>query len=162
MKQLMEEFLTLVLIVISVGLFSGYQSGIKDQTKYSPNIIAVATELQPLVNEYNSILESNGIRLPFGCDLALIDFTFSLPDNILGIAFGMNVDNVTVVSINAQKWWSLSPNQRKLLVFHELSHDIFNLHHFSTPIMDTPMPMHVSDLDLLISIDKLINLLKLR
>ena len=162
MKQIMEQFVTVVLIVISIGLFSGYQSGIKDESKYNPNIIAVAPELQPLVNEYINTLESNGIRLPLGCDLVLVDFTFSLPDDILGIAFGMNVDNVTVVSINAQKWWSLSPNQKKLLVFHELSHDVFNLYHFSTPIMDTPMPMYVSDLDLLISIDKLINLLKLR
>jgi hypothetical protein len=162
MKQIMEQFVTVVLIVMSIGLFSGYQSGIKDESKYSPNIRAVSPELRPLVDEYINTLESNGIRLPFGCDLVLIDFTFSLPDNILGIAFGMEIDNVTVVSINAQKWWSLSSNQQKLLVFHELSHDIFNLYHFSTPIMNTPMPMHVSDIDLLISIDKLINLLKLR
>tara|TARA_R110000737_G_scaffold69034_2_gene97374 strand:+ start:193 stop:681 length:489 start_codon:yes stop_codon:yes gene_type:complete len=162
MKQIIEEFVTVVLIVISIGLFSGYQYGIKDESKYSPNITAVAPELRPLVNEYINTLESNNIRLPLGCDLVLIDFSLSLPRNVLGMAFGMEIDNVTVVSINAYQWLDLTPNQKKLLIFHELSHDIFNLYHFSTPIMDTPMPMHVSDLDLLISIDKLINLLKLR
>ena len=152
MKRVMEKFITIVLITISAGLLTGYNSGIKDQSVCQPNI----------VNDYMFTLTSNGIDLPFGCDLVLVDFSLSLPSNVLGVAFGMEIDNVTVVSINAYKWFQLTPNQQKLLLFHELSHDIFNLYHFSTPIMNTPMPMHVTDDYLKDSIDKLIHRLRLR
>ena len=166
MKKIMEQFLTVVSLIIVVGLGTGYNSMVKDsgpvKSQYNPNIVAISYDLRYLVNDYINTLESNGIKLPYGRDLVLIDFSMSLPDNVLGMALGMNVDNVTVVLINGNKWFELSDNQKKLLVFHELSHDIFNLYHFSTPVMDTPMPLFVSDQHLDLSIQSLINHLKFR
>ena len=85
-----------------------------------------------------------------------------MPVTTLGWALGMNVDNVTHVEINARTFEYLSRSQREFLLFHELSHDLFNLEHFSTPLMYTPMPQYVDQLYVNIVMGKLINHLKLK
>ena len=52
----------------------------------------------------------------------------------------MNIDNITFIQINKNYWNHLNKQQRRLLMFHELSHDIFNLEHFDIELMNTPIP----------------------
>ena len=72
----------------------------------------------------------------------------------------MDIDNITSIDINETAFWYLTKNQRRFLVYHELSHDIFNLEHHSTPIMTTPMPGYIDQVMIEIMIDRLINHLK--
>ena len=113
---------------------------------YNPQSVVVNSLLTPYVNEYICLLEAEEIKIPWGKDLVLIGFDPGLPSNILGIAWGMDIDNVTVIDINMKHWPRLSEQQRRLLVFHEITHDVFNTRHFETSLMNTPMPRYVSKL----------------
>lgn len=112
----------------------------KETEVYKPRIIAVNNIIAPYVNEYISILEKNNIKIPIGKELLCVDFTSSLADDTLGVAWGMHIDNITFIQISKENWIFLSVQQKRFLIFHELSHDIFNLNHFDTTIMNTPMP----------------------
>ena len=164
-KQLADELLTLFLI-ITFGTFmvltvTSKKSKLpKSHDKYAPSSVYVHKTLSPYVSEYINTLEAAGIKLPYGEDLVLIDMSYSLPNNILGIAFGMEIDNITLVNINGNTWDALSNNQKRLLIFHELSHDIFNLYHFDTLVMGTPMPGSVPDIYFELCVSKLIEHLK--
>ena len=74
----------------------------------------------------------------------LIKFSRLLPNNILGIAYGMNV-NVTFVEINANKWLSLTENQRIYVMLHELAHDVLGWkHNNGKDLMVTSLPVVVT------------------
>jgi len=128
----------------------------------NPKTVRVHRAFYPQVREYIAVLESEGVDITFGKDLCTIDFSSTLPRNILGIAWGMNVDNVTHVEINEFTWWNLSYNQKKFLIWHELSHDVFNLEHYSTLMMSTPMPGYIDELYLHMAMEQLIIKLKNR
>lgn len=150
------------IIIISIVLCGLSFIKHKETQVYKPRIKAINNVIDPYVNEYISILHKANIKIPIGKDLMCVDFTSSLLNDTLGIAWGMNIDNVTFVQINKENWRKLSIQQKRLLIFHELSHDIFNLNHFDTTIMNTPMPsiftttkVYVDD-----AMDELINLIK--
>ncbi len=98
--------------------------------------------LQPYVFEFHGLLYDAGIELNYG-SLVMIRFSSDMSPNILGIAWGMN-HNTTIININSNLFFNLSHQQRRLLIFHEMAHDVFNLHHGSIGLMDTPMPMFVT------------------
>lgn len=116
----------------------------KFNNPYIPKVVMIHSKLSPFVKEYRDILLSNQVLVPWGKDLVIIDFSSAMPDFVLGVAWGMNIDNVTVVSINYKSWNFLSYQQKRYLIFHEISHDVFNFEHFETPLMNTPMPDFVS------------------
>ena len=128
--------------------------------EYNPETVVVNSTLAPYVNEYIGVMKANDIKIPWGNDLVLVDFSISLPNNILGIAWGMDIDNITLIGINARTWGGLSPEKRRLLVFHELSHDVFNTRHFETGLMDTPMPRYVTKYKVDCLLDELVIYLK--
>ena len=109
-----------------------------------PNTIAINTLLAPYVLEYKVLLEEGGVDVPWGSDLVRVKFGSTLPKGILGIAWGMNIDNITFVEINFKSWIFLSHEQKRLVIFHELTHDVFNLEHFEITLMNTPMPKIVT------------------
>lgn len=131
---------TLLLTIIVVGKIQD-----KFRSNESPETVFINSTLAPFINEYMDRLESEGIDLTWGKDLVSIDFSVSLPNNILGVAWGMDIDNITVISINGRVWNYLTHQQKRLLVFHELTHDVFNVRHFETGLMNTPMPFFVSE-----------------
>ena len=88
-------------------------------------------------------------------EVIVLEFSKLMPDGVLGIALGMNADNTVLVKINATHWNELSENQKWWLVMHELAHDILTWEHGENILMDTPMPMQVSDLMIAIAIQKL-------
>lgn len=142
MKKI-NQFLLAVLLVSSISLAvvcvsSSIQQ--KQEIGYRPKEAGVNKQLEPYLIEYIKLLKDSDIKLPFGKDLLIIDFTNSLPFNLLGVAWGMNIDNITFIQINRRYWSILNKQQRRLLMFHELSHDIFNLEHFDIELMNNPIP----------------------
>ena len=88
-------------------------------------------------------------------EVIMIEFSKLMPKGVLGIAIGMNADSTVLVKINTMHWNELSDNQKWWLVMHELSHDILNWEHGRNILMDTPMPIHVSDLMIAVARHKL-------
>lgn len=138
-----NQFLLCALLLGMVTLTTfGIVGAIDERSNrsYNPETVVVNSVLQPYFNEYVLRLRGEGVKIPFGKDLVLVDFTNSFPAKYLGIAWGMKIDNVTVVQINGAGWRYLTVQQRRLLIWHELTHDVFNKYHGSSCIMNTPMP----------------------
>ena len=150
-KVLAALFLGLSSILLIVILGSIFVQ--QRDKEYNPETVVVNSQLAPFVREYVGVMKANDIKMPWGNDLVLIDFSISLPNNILGIAWGMDIDNITLVGINARLWNALPYEKKRLLVFHELTHDVFNVRHFDTGLMDTPMPRYATKL----KVDSLLN-----
>lgn len=62
--------------------------------------------------------------------LDLYDYGYN---DVVGYAFGMNEDNVVDVYVDYSFWKESSSIARRLLIFHELGHDILNLEHSNDP-----------------------------
>jgi uncharacterized protein (UPF0264 family) len=58
-----------------------------------------------------------------------------LPIRVAGIAIGMFNDKAVNVVLNVAIWDSLSRAEKKALVYHELSHDVFGLEHGTCDLM---------------------------
>mgnify|MGYP003666941713 FL=1 len=163
MKKINQVLATILLstfcfITVSIT----YQEISKYRNKqYDPETIVVNKYLSPYVSEYVNILKSNDIKIPWGNDIVFIDMNLGMPSGVLGIAWGMDIDNITLISINISSWKYLSHQQRRYLVFHELTHDIFNLRHFDTEIMNTPMPMYLNKFMVDSAMKKLVRILKI-
>ena len=72
----------------------------------------------------------------------------------------MNIDNITFVEINVNSWQALTHQQRRLVMFHELSHDVYNLKHFDVTLMNTPMPRNITKQKVDLWIKELVEYLK--
>lgn len=99
----------------------------------------VSEPLQPYVNEFLDVLESNSIKFKKK------DFYVEFSDELIGTPFagyaeGMFDDDVVRVQVLRSYWNSLSNKQKKILIFHELSHDMFDsLHTYKVFIMQPKM-----------------------
>jgi len=162
MKNKIEEVLVTfnVIVFALVITLTGYSQN--NDSEYNSNIQLIHPQLECYVDDYIERLESAGVDVYWAKDLTTIDFSFTMPVTTLGWALGMNVDNVTHIEINAYSFEYLSDSQRDFLLFHELSHDLFNLEHFSTLLMFTPMPQYVDQLYVNIAMNELIKHLKLK
>ena len=145
MNKINQYLLAQLLVVVTAFFAITFHQTLTQEARRNsaPEKFAVNSMIRPYVAEYQMILQSHGIELPWG-KVVVIDFTPTLPSGTLGVAWGMDVDEVTVISINMSDWRHLTNQERRIVVFHELTHDLFNLQHFSTPLMDTPMPMTVT------------------
>ena len=93
----------------------------------------VDKRLQPYVNEYFKLLDDNNIA--YNTPTVLITVSQPLKGtDYLGVALGMNNDNLVYVRISP-RFFELDRNSRLWVMFHELSHDIFNLRHGSIRLM---------------------------
>ena len=93
----------------------------------------VDKRLQPYVNEYFKLLDDNNIV--YNTPAVLITVSQPLKGtDYLGVALGMNNDNLVYVRISP-RFFELDRNSRLWVMFHELSHDIFNLRHGSIRLM---------------------------
>lgn len=59
---------------------------------------------------------------------------------VAGAAYGMMKDDEINIVINKRTWKYLNDDQKRWLVYHELSHDMFDMLHYSTPIMHPKAP----------------------
>lgn len=157
-----NQILLALFLMLNVSVLSAITYDVltaETRRKFVPQTVAIERGLQKYVAEYERRLTSAGIDLPWG-DLVHITFTDALPMYTLGIAWGMDINDATVIDINRYAWKELTEAQRRLVMFHELSHDLFNLRHFDTEIMNTPMPQYVVDEYVTWSLNLLIDKLK--
>ena len=99
----------------------------------------VSEPLQPYVNEFLDILEANDIEFDKK------DFYVEFSNDLIGTPFagyadGMFDSSVVRVYLLRSYWNTLSEKQRKILIFHELSHDMFDsMHTYEVFIMQPKM-----------------------
>ena len=94
--------------------------------------------IDPLVMEY--VLDYERDIRSIGLELKNDNVSFSvivgrLPIRVAGIAVGMLNDKAVNVVLNVSIWDSLSRAEKKALVYHELSHDVFGLKHGTCSLM---------------------------
>ena len=99
--------------------------------------VDVDRQLQPYLMEFDRVMHNAGIDVKYG-SLVVIKF-LPMRDGLLGVAWGMNHD-VTVIHINPVLWATMSHQDKRMVMFHELAHDVFNLKHWSTLIMNPVKP----------------------
>jgi hypothetical protein len=93
----------------------------------------VDKRLKPYVDEYFKILDDNNIY--YNTSIMLITVSQPLKGtDYLGVALGMDNENLVYVRISP-RFFELDRNSRLWVMFHELSHDIFNLRHGSIKLM---------------------------
>tara|TARA_R110000744_G_scaffold16476_2_gene45394 strand:+ start:443 stop:922 length:480 start_codon:yes stop_codon:yes gene_type:complete len=100
--------------------------------------VDVDRPLQPYLMEFDRVMNDAGIDVRYG-SLVVIKFLPNMRAGLLGVAWGMNHD-VTVIHINPVLWAKLSHQDRRMVMFHELAHDVFNLKHWSTLLMNPVKP----------------------
>jgi len=121
------------------------------QSKEPVYTYELSKELQPYVFEYLSTLEKYDIK--FKKQSFIVVFSPDLVrTNLLGVAKGMFNNELVYVKINPRLWNWLTPKQKKHLIFHELSHDIFNVAHtedveLMKPSMANPFKSFIMNID---------------
>ena len=108
--------------------------------------------LRPYLFMYLETLEKHDIKLKKQNFILVFDADI-MRTPLLGQARGMFNDDLVYVKINPRSWSSLTNKQRKHLIFHELSHDIFNIEHtedirLMKPVMASPSVSLAMDIDM--------------
>lgn len=118
----------------------------------------VDPRLEPYVKDFFKLLDSNNIQ--YNDSIMLIQVSQPLKGTeYLGIAKGMNNDDFINISISP-KFFRLSRYARLWVMYHELSHDIFNLRHGSIELMSKRAPSYVDTYMLTKASNELISHLK--
>ena len=132
-----------LLLSLAIMAIIGMATDIKRISKRTAAIdmtirtVDVDRELQPYLMEFDRVMHNAGIDVKYG-SLVVIKF-LPMRDGLLGVAWGMNHD-VTVIHINPVLWATMSHQDKRMVMFHELAHDVFNLKHWSTLIMNPVKP----------------------
>ena len=120
-------------LVIYVTLFAFALQGCRSQ-----NFVA-DKELMPYVHEYMDFLKKNKIGIEFQTKFVVAFNPFLDSFRFAGYAEGMNKNKEVNVYVSESVWKRLNEGQKRWLIFHELSHDIFNLHHGTCELMKPQM-----------------------
>ena len=96
-------------------------------------------ELRGYVMEFLTELEDYDVDYDKSIPVA-VRFSKVMSMGVAGAAYGMRMDDETNVVVNKRIWKHLNDDQKRWLVFHELSHDMFDITHWSTPIMHPKTP----------------------
>lgn len=92
-----------------------------------------------------------------------VRFSKVMDMGVAGAAMGMMKDNETNVIVNEKIWKYLNGDQKRWLVYHELAHDMFDMRHFSSPIMHPQTPSaRKAKKDFDYNVQKLFNSIKLK
>jgi hypothetical protein len=107
--------------------------------------------LKPYVFEYLAVLEENNIKFKNQSFIVMFDVDMNR-SSYAGQARGMFNDNLVFVAINPKAFFSMSEKERMILIFHELSHDVFKIEHtpdikLMRPKMMSPIEAHELDFD---------------
>ena len=86
------------------------------------------------VLDYERDINSIGLKLK-NDNVSFSVIVGRLPIRVAGIAIGMMNDKAVNVVLNVAIWDSLSRAEKKALVYHELSHDVFGLQHGTCDLM---------------------------
>jgi Zn-dependent peptidase ImmA (M78 family) len=103
----------------------------------------LSNDLKPYVYSYLVALDQYGIKFKKQSFIVVFDADI-ITTNLVGQAKGMYNDNLVYVKINPKQWVNLTHKQKRHLIFHELSHDIFNTEHTANvELMKPSMPSNV-------------------
>ena len=97
----------------------------------------VSSRLQPYVDEYFEILAENDIKVKKR-DFKVVFDTSLVKTPYAGVAHGMFDSNRVEVSVHPYYWNYLNERQKKILIFHELSHDLFDSLHTNDVFLMQP------------------------
>ena len=97
--------------------------------------------LQPYLDSYTELLADNDIKMPNN-GYVIVYNSKMLVTPYLGVALGMYVPNFVYIRVNPN-FTELSENQRVWIMYHELTHDIFNIEHNEIELMARHVPMYV-------------------
>ena len=121
------------------------------QVRESTYTYELSSELKPYVFEYLATLEKHDIEFKNQSFIVVFDSDL-VRTNLLGVAKGMFNNDLIYVKINPRLWNWLTAKQKKHLIFHELSHDIFNVAHteeveLMRPSMANPFKSFIMNID---------------
>jgi hypothetical protein len=116
-------------LVIVVTIFAFALQGCKGQ-----NFVA-DKELMPYVHEYMQFLKQERIGAQFQTKFVVAFNPFLDSFRFAGYAEGMNKDKEVNVYVSRMVWNRSNEGQKRWLIFHELSHDLFNLKHGTCELM---------------------------
>tara|TARA_R110000803_G_scaffold175969_1_gene238530 strand:- start:6 stop:482 length:477 start_codon:yes stop_codon:yes gene_type:complete len=88
----------------------------------------LSKELQPYVFDYINTLDKFGIKFKKQSFIVVFDADI-MGTPLVGEAKGMFNNDLVYVKINPKLWNQLTVKQKRHLIFHELSHDVFNIEH---------------------------------
>lgn len=148
-------FVLLGFLLTTAGLHYTKQTT-KDKVETSP-MYFIDPLLLPYVLDYEKELKDRGVSVPNNQSFSVL--LSRMPVRIAGIAIGMRNDYAVNVAINIALWKSYTETEKRFLIYHELSHDIFNVEHNSCRLMVTSM-VDVGDEDFNAIMNELANLIK--
>ena len=106
----------------------------KEVTPKKSPFYYVAPEVIEYVLDFQKDVESVGLNIE-NENISFSVMMGRLKGNLAGIAIGMFNPYAVNVILNIDIWEVLTPAERKALVYHELAHDVFELHHNTCDIM---------------------------
>jgi len=92
-----------------------------------PSVVEYVLDFQRDIESVGLALENDNIS--FSIILGV------LPNDVAGMAIGMFNPYCVNIILDEQIWRILNRSERKALVYHELAHDVFELHHNTCDIM---------------------------
>ena len=112
---------------------------------------SISKELQPYVREYLLTLDDYDIEFKKQSFIVVFDADI-IKTPLVGQAKGMFNNDLVYVKVNPKIWRHLTHKQRRHLLFHELSHDLFNIEHtkdveLMKPSMPSPSQSYYMDID---------------
>ena len=140
-KRIQDKSNMYFLYVLLISTITGY-------SQPKTNTFFVDNELIPYVVKFERELNKRGVEIDWNYQDIRIKFSNIRRPDILGIAYGMNNNTNIAIGINIHTWKYLSDNQKLLVMWHELAHDLFNYKHYDIELMMTAIPEYVGSSDL--------------
>ena len=100
---------------------------VKVQYVIDPSIVEYVLDFQRDVESVGLAIENDNIS--FSVILG------KLPKNVAGMAIGMFNPYCVNIIISEDIWRLLDRSEKKALIYHELAHDVFELHHNTCRVM---------------------------
>ena len=147
------KFAGQLIIITAISLFAAQATA---------QVYNVDSRLERYVDEYIEIMQLNEIPVPTQVRFMVIFHKESLPRNAAAAAWGMFRPFMVMIAVDPEAIW-LSHNQLRWLMFHELTHDIWDIRHESgLELMKPVIPEYVSAYDVDKALCEVANYLKNR
>lgn len=113
----MRNILFAMIVILTSLSLVGQKTEKKSSVKTRPDYTAIDSDLQPFVNEYKALAEQHNIK-----------FTNSITAGFTTLNYGRAVGLCTYqktfreIDIDESYWMKIGSEQKKMLIFHELTH----------------------------------------
>ena len=108
----------------------------------------IDSRVEKYVEDYFEQLHESGVVAPPQFSVQIIVSKKYMAYNAVGMAFGMFTDNIVMIALSPDIFY-LDVNQIRWTIYHELTHDIFNIRHESGLFLMRPvLPEYVTSYDI--------------